>query len=124
MRKAFTTLPHPKAFTIWFSMAPLRELPDMAFSMQSEIYLAAYTCWEDASDDDRCRTWLDEAMADLEPVTVGQYLGDSDLSHRQVQFMAEENWARLQEIREVRDPEGLFVGHLAGEGATNRNHWA
>ena len=77
MRRAYTTLPHAKAFTIWFSMAPLRALPDMAFSLQSEIYLAAYTCWDDESDDERCRTWLDEAMADLEPVTVGQYLGDS-----------------------------------------------
>jgi FAD/FMN-containing dehydrogenase len=124
MRKAFTTLPHPKAFTIWFSMAPLRELPDMAFSLQSEVYLAAYTCWEDQSDDERCRTWLDEAMADLEPVTAGQYLGDSDLSHRQVRFMAEDNWQRLQEIRAARDPRGVFVGHLAGdEGPTNRNHW-
>ena len=124
MRRAYTTLPHPKAFTIWFSMAPLRALPDMAFSLQSEIYLAAYTCWDDESDDERCRTWLDEAMADLEPVTVGQYLGDSDLSHRQVRFMSDENWARLQQIRADRDPDGLFVGYLAGpDGATNRNHW-
>ena len=124
MRRAFTTLPHPKAFTIWFSMAPLRDLPDMAFSMQSEIYLAAYTCWDDEADDERCRDWLDGAMADLEPVTVGQYLGDSDLSHRQVRFMSDEHWARLQEIRAARDPHRIFVGHLAGEdGPTNRNHW-
>ena len=33
MRRAYTTLPHAKAFTIWFSMAPLRALPDMAFSL-------------------------------------------------------------------------------------------
>ena len=42
MRRAYTTLPNEKAFTIWFSMAPLRQLPDMAFSLQSEIYLASY----------------------------------------------------------------------------------
>ena len=50
---AYTTLPNEKAFTIWFSMAPLRELPDMAFSMQSEIYLATYVLWHDAADDER-----------------------------------------------------------------------
>jgi FAD/FMN-containing dehydrogenase len=62
-------------------------------------------------------------MAELEPVTVGQYLGDGDLSHRQVKFMADDNWDRLQRIRAERDPDGLFVGYLAGQGAENRNHW-
>jgi FAD/FMN-containing dehydrogenase len=124
MRRAYTTLPHPKAFTIWFSMAPLRALPDMAFSLQSEIYLASYVAWEDPADDERCRAWLDDVMGDLEPVTVGQYLGDSDLAHRQVRFMTDESWARLEAIRQVRDPHGRFVGHLAGDaGPANRNHW-
>jgi hypothetical protein len=62
-------------------------------------------------------------MADLEPVTVGQYLEDSDLSRRQVRFMSDEAWLRFQAIRADRDPDGLFVGHLAGpDGAANRNH--
>lgn len=124
MRRAYTTLPNDKAFTIWFSMAPLRPLPDMAFSLQSEIYLASYVLWEDPADDERHLAWLRAAMADLEPVTAGQYLGDSDLSRRQVRFMTDDAWARLQEVRARRDPEGLFAGYLAGpDGATNRNHW-
>ncbi len=56
MRRAYTTLPTDKAFTIWFSMAPLRPLPDMAFSLQSEIYLASYVAWESPEDDDHCRS--------------------------------------------------------------------
>jgi FAD/FMN-containing dehydrogenase len=124
MRRAYTTLPTDKAFTIWFSMAPVRALPDMAFSLQSEIYLASYVAWESPEDDERCSAWLEGTMADLEPVTVGQYLGDSDLSRRQVRFMSDEAWARFQAIRTARDPDGLFVGYLAGPGgATNRNHW-
>ena len=124
MRRAYTTLPTAEAFTIWFSMAPLRELPDMAFSLQSEIYLASYVVWEDAADDAANIAWLEAAMADLEPVTVGQYLGDSDLSRRQVRFMSDDAWDRLAGIRADRDPDGLFVGHWAGaDGPTNRNHW-
>ncbi|GAA2165834.1 FAD/FMN-containing dehydrogenase [Humibacillus xanthopallidus] len=124
MRRAYTTLPTAESFTIWFSMAPLRELPDMAFSLQSEIYLASYVVWEDPADDAANVAWLESAMADLEPVTVGQYLGDSDLSRRQVRFMSDDAWARLALIRAERDPDGLFVGHWAGpESATNRNHW-
>ena len=124
MRRAYTTLPNDKAFTIWFSMAPLRTLPDMAFSLQSEIYLASYVVWDDPADDERCTAWLAGAMADLEPVTTGQYLGDGDLARRAVRFMSDEAWARFQAIRADRDPGGLFVGYLAGPGgATNRNHW-
>jgi hypothetical protein len=72
---AFTTLPTAKTFTLWFSMAPLRALPDMALSLQSEIYFAIYTVWDEESDDTRCRTWLANCMKNLEPVNVGQYLG-------------------------------------------------
>lgn len=121
MRRAYTTLPNEKAFTIWFSMAPLRALPDMAFSLQSEIYLASYVLWEDEADDERHLAWLEGAMADLEPVTVGQYLGDSDHTRRQVRFMSDEAWARLQQVYAERDPDRVFVGYLGD--STNRNHW-
>lgn len=125
MRAAYTTLPSEKAFTIWFSMAPLRELPDMAFSLQSEIYLAAYVPWQGEAADRHHRDWLDAVMRDLEPVTVGQYLGDSDLSHRQVQVLSDDAWTRLQEVREAWDPHRLFAGYLAGpSGPTNRHHWS
>lgn len=125
MKPAYLTLPNDKAFTIWFSMAPLREVPDMAFSLQSEIYLASYNLWEDPADDAKNIAWLESVMHELEPVTVGQYLGDSDLSRRQVKFMADDNWARLQQIRTERDPDDMFVGYLAGpNGAQNANHWA
>jgi len=90
--------------------------------MQSEIYLASYVLCQDESEDEQHQQWLRRAMADLEPVTVGQYLGDGDLSRRQLKFMSDDNWARLQQIRPQRDPEGLFVGYLAGpDGATNTN---
>lgn len=123
-RRVYTTLPNEKAFTIWFSMAPPRDLPDMAFSVQSEIYLASYVLWTDPAEDEQHRAWLDRAMADLEPVTVGQYLGDSDLAHRQLRFLSDDAWERLLKIRAERDPDELFVGYLAGaDGATNANHW-
>lgn len=114
MRRAFTTLPNEKAFTIWFSMAPLRELPDMAFSVQSEIYLASYVLWEDPADDERHQKWLGAAMADLQPVTAGQYLGDSDLRRRKHRFLSDDAWHRYREIVARRDPGGVFCGYLDG----------
>ncbi|MBO3682281.1 FAD-binding oxidoreductase [Streptomyces sp. NEAU-YJ-81] len=123
IRKAFTDHPTRQTFTIWFSMAPLRELPDMAFSLQWEIYCATYVVHDEPERDGELRAWLDEAMADMQPVTAGQYLGDSDFTVRQLKFMGDEQWRRLQQIRAVRDPKGLFAGYLSIGSVTNTNHW-
>jgi len=112
MRRAYTTLPNEKAFTIWFSMAPLRRLPDMAFSVQSEIYLAAYVPWEDPADDERNQAWLASVVADLAPVTAGQYFGDSDLRRRTHRCLSDDAWERLQAVCAERDPDRVFVGYL------------
>jgi FAD/FMN-containing dehydrogenase len=123
IRQAFTEQPTRQTFTIWFSMAPLREIPDMAFSLQSEIYCATYVIHDEPERDAELRVWLDEAMAAMEPVTAGQYLGDCDFTVRQLRFMGDEQWHRLQAIRAVRDPKGLFAGHLSAGTVTNSNHW-
>jgi hypothetical protein len=123
IRKAFTEHPTRQTFTIWFSMAPLRQLPDMAFSLQSEIYCASYVVYDDPGRDAELRGWLDEAMAAMRPVTAGQYLGDSDFTVRQLRFMGDEQWRRLNEIRTARDPKGVFAGHLSAGAVTNTNHW-
>jgi FAD/FMN-containing dehydrogenase len=129
LRDAFTTWPTRDSFTLWFSMAPLRPLPDMAFSLQTEVYVSTYTVsaheGDDAEGDDAVRrAWVDEQFRRLEPVTAGQYLGDSDLSHRQVKFLADDNFARLQKIRAERDPDGLFVDYLTVDPVTlNTNAW-
>jgi hypothetical protein len=63
-------------------------------------------------------------MTELQPVTAGQYLGDSDLAHREVRVLGDEQFARLQEIRAIRDPQRLFTGYLASAvDPLNRNHW-
>lgn len=124
LRGLFCELPTPKSFAIWFSMAPLRELPDMAFSQQSEIYCAAYVIDDDPALDDGAHAWLTARMAELQPVTAGQYLGDSDLAHRELRVLGDEAWARLTRIRGDRDPDRVFAGYLCrGTDPTNANHW-
>jgi FAD/FMN-containing dehydrogenase len=124
LRDAFTTWPTRDSFTLWYSMAPLRPLPDMAFSLQTEVYLATYTVSVSDDDDPVRRAWVDDQMGRLEPITAGQYLGDSDLSHRQVKFLSDDNFARLQTIRANRDPDGLFVSYLTVDPNTlNTNAW-
>lgn len=120
----FRDLPEPEAFTIWFSMGPLRELPDMAFSLQSPAYVATYLVSNIEENDSANRSWINSAMSAAQSVTKGQYLGDSDMGNRQLKFMADQNYARLQQVIAQRDPENLFVRYLAKDPATvNQNHW-
>jgi hypothetical protein len=105
-------------------MGPVRQLPDMALSMQSPAYVAAYLLSENENRDGANRKWLDDAMVHAQPVTKGTYLGDSDFGNRQLKFMEDANYAKLQEIIASRDPENLFVRYLAKDPSTlNKNHW-
>jgi len=120
----FTDLPTPDGFTIWMSNAPTRELPDMAFSLQSEAYVATYLVYDDPNQDAAHRAWLNMAMEYAQPVTAGQYLGDSDMTNRQLKFMADENFTKVQSIIQERDPDGRFVRYLAHDPTViNTNHW-
>lgn len=126
MAPAFTDLPTPKAFTLWFDMgrAPQRGLPDMALSLQTDIYFAAYLVAEDEQQVERCLTWIEERATDLEPVKAGIYLGDSDLTRRPAQFMSDAAYARLRQIRADRDPAGMFCDYLRVDGVpVNTNPW-
>lgn len=124
VRALFVDVPEPMAFTIWYGNGLMRPLPDMAFSMQSPGYVSCYFVYKDENEDQRFRNWLNGAMEYAQPVTVGQYLGDSDMTNRQVKFMADENYDKLQRIISDRDPLGVFVRYLAKDPATvNKNHW-
>jgi hypothetical protein len=122
MKQTFFTLPTRRSFLVWFSMAPLRPLPDMALSLQSEIYFAIYTIWENERDDGRCRQWLLDRMKSMEPISDGLYLGDSDFTTRSAKFVSDESWKRLGEVRAKYDPGGLFESYLASENVElNKN---
>ncbi|KAL3472369.1 FAD binding domain protein [Aspergillus californicus] len=114
LEEAFTTLPHKKAFALWFAMNPCsrRKLPDMALSIQSDHYFALYTVWEDESDDDRCQGWVKDVMKKVEKHSVGAYLGDSDFQVRTDRYWTHENAEQLMEVWRKWDPEGRICGYL------------
>jgi len=113
MTPAFTDLPTAKSFSLWFDLAhlPARRLPDMALSVQSDIYFATYVVGESPEQDARCRAWVSGTMSRLAPYSAGCYLGDSDLTVRADRFMSDAAWERFRRIRADRDPAGLFPGY-------------
>ncbi|KAI2814201.1 CAZyme family AA7 [Aspergillus niger] len=114
LEEAFTTLPHKKAFALWYAMYPCsrRKLPDMALSMQSDHYFALYTVWEEEKDDDRCQAWVADVMKRVQRHGVGSYLGDADFQVRKTRYWADDNARRLMDIRRKWDPQGRICGYL------------
>jgi FAD/FMN-containing dehydrogenase len=124
MTPAFTDLPTAKSFSLWFDLAhlparPLDEagLPDMALSVQGDLYFATYVVGESPEQDGRCRSWVSDTMGRLAPFSAGCYLGDSDFTVRADQFMSDAAWDRFQRIRADRDPGGLFCGYDCADTA-------
>jgi FAD/FMN-containing dehydrogenase len=106
-----------------FSLPP-SDAPDMAMSLRTDVMLGSYIIYQGEQNDDAYRAWHLAAMKRLEPFTVGQYWGDSDQTQREVKTLTDDAWARLQQIRAKRDPNGLFADYLAGPGGfRNRNSW-
>ncbi len=114
----YRSLPTPESFIIWYGWSPTRQLPDMAFSMQGNVYLAAYTIWESERDDAAMQDWVTTRFRALEPVSKGSYLGDADLTRRSSKFMADANFARLQSLRDVYDPDRLFFDFYQRSGCS------
>jgi FAD/FMN-containing dehydrogenase len=104
----YRSLPTPESFVIWYGWAPTRTLPDMAFSMEGNVYIAAYTIWRHEHDDTVMQDWVTGHFRALQPVSTGSYLGDADLTRRSSKFMADTNFAKLQALRDVYDPDRRF----------------
>jgi hypothetical protein len=104
------------SFSIWYGWAPARRLPDMAFSVEGNVYVATYLIYEDAADDERYRTEVHEKTAAIaRDGGVGVYLGDTDFTRRPDRFLDDEHLRRLEAVRAHRDPRRMFASYLVSD---------
>jgi FAD/FMN-containing dehydrogenase len=112
------SLDTPHSFSIWYGWAPVRPLPDMAFSVEGNVYVATYLIYSDPADDETYRGRVHEQTAVLaRHGGVGAYLGDTDFTRRQDRFLSDEHLARLEVIRARRDPQHRIAAYLTRDPA-------
>jgi FAD/FMN-containing dehydrogenase len=113
MRRIATSLPRAPSHMMWMLWGPPRPLPDMAFSKEDDLYIALYAIWGDPAEDAAHQAWVTDHMRSLERFSSGIQLADENLAARPFRFMADANFARVQELRAKHDPAGLFHSYMA-----------
>jgi FAD/FMN-containing dehydrogenase len=114
VRDLFTTIPNDESHVFWWPWR-VRKVPDMAFSVQARLYIAAFAAWNDDSEEEAVRSWGVDHIRRLEPFSEGIQLADENLVERpHARFLSEANTARVEELRREWDPDGIFHGYLTG----------
>jgi hypothetical protein len=113
----------PHSFSIWYGWAPVGERPEMAFSVEGNVYVATYLIYDDPADDEKYRSRVHEQTGAIAAAGgVGVYLGDTDFTRRQDRFLSTENFARLAEVRAKWDPEHRISSYLTRDPQRLNSH--
>lgn len=123
LSRLWSELDTEHSFSIWYGWAPTRPLPDMAFSVQGNVYVATYAIYDDPGQDEHYRAWVHQRTADLaRDGGVGVYLGDTDFTRRQDRFLTDAHYTRLERVRAQWDPLGRFASYLTADPAGLNRH--
>jgi FAD/FMN-containing dehydrogenase len=109
MRELFSSLPSIHSHIFWWNWGPLRPLPEMALSIQGNIYLACYSVWDNAADDEPMERWVVDQMKRIEHLAVGSKLNDENMVRRPARYFSNAAAARLEQLRSRYDPQRLFA---------------
>ena len=87
----------------------------MAFSVFASIYAGVYSIWNDAAQDAANQAWVRSTITSLEPLKVGHYVGESDMTvaaNRAQQCFSPSAWGKLTKLKRKYDPHNLFFSYL------------
>jgi FAD/FMN-containing dehydrogenase len=108
LRRIAETLPGGPSHMLWMNWGESPPRPDMAYSVEDEIYIALYGVWGDPAEDTANVAWVEDRMREMEGQASGIQLADENLGRRPARFAGEANMARLDQVRAAYDPRGLF----------------
>lgn len=108
VREIAASIPPAPSHFLWLNWGGAVERPDMAYSLEDEVYLALYGGWWDEADDGRYGDWAVSHARAMEGLATGVQLADENLGQRPAAFASEAAMARLDAARAAYDPDGLF----------------
>jgi FAD/FMN-containing dehydrogenase len=113
LRKLFTDLPTPHSHVFWLNWGPTKPYPDdMALSVQGEVFLGAYSLWEDSAQDEAMEMWPVNQFKPLEHLSVGGQMNDENIARHPQRYLSDFANNKLEALREKHDPHGVFLSFL------------
>jgi FAD/FMN-containing dehydrogenase len=104
-----TRTPGEHSFVLWMFWGHHPVRGNACWSIQAPLYLSPNAGWEDPAEDRRQERWVDGALRSLAPYSRGVQFSDANLAVRAGEGLSPANARRLEEIRRVYDPRGLFA---------------
>ena len=116
VREIVDSLPPAPAHVLWMPWGRTPQPEDMAYSMESDLFINACAMWTDPAEDTRYQEWVTDSMRKLEPLSLGTRLSDENLFDRPSRFMDDAKLRRVEALREQYDRDHLFhcVWHRDG----------
>jgi FAD/FMN-containing dehydrogenase len=112
LHRLFTDFPTPGSNVFCMCWAPQRKLPDMAYSVQGDFFIAANAVYYDPKDDERCERWVVDAIKRMDKLSAGAQMNDENTEHHMARYLSDEADRRLKALRAKYDPHGRFPGFL------------
>lgn len=112
IKEVFTRHPTPRTHTFWMSWGPVKPLPDMAFSVQDDVFLATYTVWDDPREDEAMERWPVEQFRKLDDLSTGGQMNDENMARHPQKYLSPAASRRLEKLRAKYDPDHRFVSYL------------
>ncbi|KAN0099849.1 FAD-binding domain containing protein [Hyaloscypha variabilis] len=104
-------LPPAPSHLYLFCWYPDHKPSDMAFSMQSNVWMSLYAIGQDSSKDEANHKYVIDSIKAMDPYSKGTQLADENLFGHPARFMQPKNFERLEKMRNKHDPWGRFFGH-------------
>jgi FAD/FMN-containing dehydrogenase len=111
-------IPSARSFLLWMLWGHFPEADNACWSTQAPLYLSPNAVWANPADDLRHEQWAHAALAEMAPVSRGLQFSDNNLADRPGNGLSDEHQRRVERIRAVFDPGGLFCTYMTPAEST------
>jgi FAD/FMN-containing dehydrogenase len=110
LREFCTHMPTPSCSIFVQNWGPIRALPDMAYSVQANLYIALNGTYYDPADDARVAQWVADGARRMDAIAVGAQMNDENMLSRPARYLSADSARRLEAMRRRHDPGRRFPG--------------
>ncbi len=112
IKEMFTVHPTPQSYALLQCWGKPVELPDMAFSVQGDIYISCNVLYAASDDDAKSDSWATGHMKQLEDLSAGSFINDENIVARKSRYFTPAAAERLAKLKDRYDPNHVFVSYL------------